>query len=202
MSQSADFFDVAARQRAHRAFTDEPVDDATLERLLDTAVSAPSAENRQPWEFIVVRDADTRTAIGDLMARAWDGGGREHSQHRLSPALLADVDLAMHGGVAAAPVVIVVCADVERGDERTLGSSIFPAVQNLLLGATALGLGTALTTIATVFGRELATLLELPDHVRPVAVVPLGHPARQLGPSKREPAASHTHRDRYGVTWR
>ena len=67
-----------------------------------------------------------------------------------------------------------------------------------MLAATALGLGSALTTITVGFRDELRALLELPDHVVPVAVVPLGHPARALGPPRREPFASHTHRDHYG----
>lgn len=196
-----DFFEVAGRQRAHRRFTDAPVDDATIERLLDAAVRAPSAENRQPWEFVVVRDTAARAALGDLMIRAWEGGGKAWSQSRLSPGMLADVDAGMHGGVAGAPVVLVVCVDLERGMEVTIGSSIFPAVQNILLGATALGLGSALTTIATGFDAELRALLALPDHVRPVALVPLGHPARALGPSRRDPAGAHTHRERFGEPW-
>jgi nitroreductase len=197
----SNFFAVAARQRAHRLFTDDPIDDATIERLLDAAVRAPSAENRQPWEFVVVRDDTARARIAELMARAWDGGGREYSEQRLSASVLADVDAAMHGGFARTPVFIVVCADVTRGHENTIDSSVFPAVQNLLLGATALGLGSALTTIATVFGRELRELLALPENVRPRAVVPIGHPAKQLGSSKREPASTHTHRDTYGTPW-
>ena len=196
-----DFFELAARQRAHRRFSDAPVDDATIDRLLDAAVRAPSAENRQPWEFVVVRDGATRAALGDLMVRAWEGGGKAWSADRLSPTMLADVDAGMHGGVAGAPVVLVVCVDLKRGMEVTIGSSIFPAVQNLLLGATALGLGSALTTIATGFDAELRTLLALPDRVRPVALVPLGHPARPLGPSRRDPARLHTHRERYGQAW-
>ncbi len=200
-SRSSDFFEVAQRQRAYRRFTDEPVDDATIDRLVAAAVRAPSAENRQPWEFVIARDADVRRAIGELMAKAWDGGGRSYSEGRLSPAMLKDVDAAMHGGVAAAPVVIVACANLERGHENTIGASIFPAVQNLLLAATATGLGSALTTIATVFRAELQALLALPDHVRPLAVIPIGHPAKQLGPSTREPATDHMHRDHYGTSW-
>ena len=115
--------------------------------------------------------------------------------------MLADVDRGATGGIAAAPVNIVVCADTHRGLEATVASSIFPAVQNLLLAATALGLGSALTTITTGFRAELQQLLELPEHVWPVAVVPLGHPARPLGPPRREPFAEHTHRDRYGLRW-
>ncbi len=82
-----------------------------------------------------------------------------------------------------------------------MASSIFPAVQNLLLAATALGLGSALTTITTGYRAELQRLLDLPEHVRPVAVIPLGHPARPLGPPRREPFDAHTHRDRYGLRW-
>ena len=97
---------------------------------------------------------------------------------------------------------IVVCADLERGLEATVASSIFPAVQNLLLAATALGLGSALTTITTgVRGASCRRSSALPDHVVPVAVVPLGRPARPLGPPRREPFAEHTHRERYGNAW-
>lgn len=196
-----DFFDVVRRQRAHRQFGDAAVEDATVERLLDAAVRAPSAENRQPWEFVVVRHAAARRGLADLMARAWDGGGRRASQGRLSPGVFADVDAGMHGGFASAPVMIVVCADLGRGTEPTIGSSIFPAVQNLLLAATALGLASALTTIATVRDAELRALLVLPEQVRAVALVPIGYPARPLGPSQREPATAHAHRERFGQPW-
>jgi nitroreductase len=82
----------------------------------------------------------------------------------------------------------------------TIGSSIFPCVQNMLLAATALGLGSALTTLVTQVG-ELRALLALPEAVEATAVIPLGFPARPLGPPRREPVAEHTHRDRYGTAW-
>ena len=195
------FFDVVARQRACRDFSDAPVTEAEIGRLLEAATHAPSAENRQPWEFVVVRDPATRATIGDLTRRAWEEHGRAFSETRLSPKLLADVDRGATGGIAAAPVHIVVCADVERGLEVTVASSIFPAVQNLLLAATALGLGSALTTITTSFRAELATLLALPDWVLPVAVVPVGRPAKPLGLPRREPFVDHTHREQYGSGW-
>jgi nitroreductase len=198
----AEFFEVARRQRAHRAFADRPVDDELVASVLEAATYAPSAENRQPWEFIVVRDATRRAAIGGLMRRAWEEGGRAFSETRLAPELLGDVERGAMGGVAGAPVLVVVCADTERGLEQTVPSSIFPAVQNLLLAATALGLGSALTTIAAVgFRDELGRLLALPDRVVPVAVVPLGHPARALGVPRRDPFARHTHREQYGRAW-
>jgi nitroreductase len=196
-----DFFTVVERQRACRAFSTDPVDDNAIARVLSAATFAPSAENKQPWEFVVVRGEATRAAIGELSRRAWEAHGRSFSQGRLPPALLAEVDRGATGGVADAPVNIVVCADVQRGLEATIPSSIFPAVQNLLLAATALGLGSALTTITTGFRAEMQTILALPEHIRPVALVPLGHPARALGPPRRAPFTLRTHRERYGDTW-
>jgi nitroreductase len=196
-----DFFEVVMRQRACRSFSTEAVGDETIARLLSAATYAPSAENKQPWEFVVVRDDATRAAIGDLSRRAWEARGRAFSEGRLTPKMLADVDHGATGGVADAPVNIVVCADVQRGLEATIPSSIFPAVQNLLLAATALGLGSALTTITTGFRSEMQALLGLPESVWPIALVPVGHPARPLGPPRRAPFADHTHRERYGQTW-
>jgi nitroreductase len=196
-----DFFEVVQSQRAYRAYSDDEVSDDEIGRALDAATYAPSAENRQPWEFVVVRDAGARATIGDLTRRAWESTGRAFSERRLDPKVFADVDRGATGAIAAAPVLVVICADVQRGLEQTVPSSIFPAVQNLLLAATALGLGSALTTITTGFRAELRALLDLPEHVVPVAVVPIGRPERRLGPPRREPFATHTHRERYGTPW-
>jgi nitroreductase len=196
-----DLFAVVHAQRACRTFRDEPVPDELIGRVLDAATFAPSAENRQPWEFVVVRDPARRGRIGDLMRRAWEAHGREHSRPRLDPAVFADVDRGATGSISAAPVLVVVAADTERGLPATVPSSVFPAVQNLLLAATAVGLGAALTTIATTFVDELRAVVDLPETVVPVAVVPLGYPARPLGAPRRDPFAEHTHRDTYGTPW-
>jgi nitroreductase len=201
VSDHDDLFAIVHSQRACRAFSDDPVEDDLVARVLDAATFAPSAENRQPWEFVVVRDAQTRSRLGDLTRRAWEAGGRDFASTRLDAKLMSDVDAGATGGVAAAPVMIVVCADTDRGLVQTVPSSIFPATQNLLLAATALGLGSALTTITTAFAAEMRVLLGLPEHVVPVAVVPIGRPARALGPPRREPFATHTHRERYGTRW-
>ena len=197
----SDFFEVVERQRAHRQFLDKPVDDAIINKLLSAAIRAPSAENRQPWEFIVVRDVRVRASLGEIMLRAWEGGAKQWSQSRLNEKMLADVDAGMHGGVAGAPVLIVVCGNAQRGMEVTLGASVFPAVQNLLLAATALQLGSALTTIATHYQKELQDLLKLPAHVKAMAIVPIGYPARALGKSKRNALSTCTHSDQFGKTW-
>lgn len=197
----SELFEVVQRQRACRAFTSTPVPDEVVARVLDAAVHAPSAENRQPWELVVVRDAETRAGIGELMRRAWEGRGREHSRDRLDAHTFADVDRGATGGVAAAPVLVVVGGDTRRALPVTIPSSLFPAIQNLLLAAGALGLGSALTTIATGYADELRAAVGFPDEVVPVAVIPLGYPARTLGPPRRDPFATHTHRDRYGRSW-
>jgi len=197
----ASFFDTVLRQRACRQFSDRPVDDDLIELCLRAATHAPSAENLQPWVFVVVRDPGLRAEIGALTRLAWRQGGRQHSEGRLSDDLLREVDRGAEGGIGSAPVIVAVCGDTEIGLESTLASSVFPATQNLLLSATALGLGSAMTTLATVFGDELRVLLELPSSVRPMAVVPIGWPVRPPGPPKRLPLDQRAHRDRYGQSW-
>jgi nitroreductase len=195
-----DVFSVIRSQRAHRLFTDEPVSDDLVERVLEAATYAPSAENTQPWVFIVVRDASTRAQIGELTQRQWERGGRDYSRPRLTAAMFEDVERGAMGGIVAAPVIVVVGGDTSRCNEAVLDASIFPAVQNLLLAANAVGLGAALTTLTTS-ARELHELLALPDHVRPMVVIPLGQPARSLRPPRRAPVAEKAFRERYGERW-
>jgi nitroreductase len=97
-------------------------------------------------------------------------------------------------------VLVVVGGDTRSGTtRRSLPSSVLPAVQNLLLAAAALGYGSALTTLATFASTELRSLLELPDGVEPLVVVPVGRPARPLGPARRQPVAAKAHRERYAA---
>ena len=177
------------------------MDDELVELCLRAATHAPSAENLQPWVFVVVRDSQLRSGIGELTRRAWRQGGRQHSEGRLSDSLLRDVDRGAEGGIESAPVIVVVCGDTGIGLESTLSSSVYPATQNLLLAASALGLGSAMTTLATLFADELQVLLDLPPSVRPMAVVPIGWPGRPLGAPRRLPLAERVHRDRHGLAW-
>jgi nitroreductase len=196
------FFEVAARQRGCRRYTDEPVDDATVVELLAAACWAPSAENHQPWRFVVVREAATRAAFGALMKEIWDAGGRQYSERRTGPVLFRDVERGIAaGGLASAPVLIVVGGDTTVVDRTHLKSSVFPAVQNLLLAATARGLGSCLTTIATLRADELRALVGFPLKIDPLAMVPIGYPTRSLSPPRRDPMASKAFRERYGTPW-
>jgi nitroreductase len=202
MHPDTDFFAVAGRQRACRSFTDEDVDDAVIAQLLHTATRAPSSENTQPWRFVVVRNAATRAAIGSLIREIWEAGGRRRTEKRADPTLFRDVDRGLGGGeLAAAPVLIVVGGDSGVSHRAHLGSSVFPAVQNLMLGATALGLGSCLTTITSLRSDEMRALVGFPPEIDPIAVIPIGHAARPLLPPRREPLESKVYGERFGESW-
>ena len=82
-----------------------------------------------------------------------------------------------------------------------LGSSIFPAVQNMLLAAMDLGLGSLLSTLPIFQAGGASAILDLPDNILPLAAIPIGWPERQLGPPKRISYVGKTSRDRYGTPW-
>ena len=202
IERTAGFFEVALRQRACRDFSDEPVSDVDIEQILEAATHAPSAENTQPWVFVVVRDDATRLQLAELTQRVWNAGAREQAMTRLDAKLASDVDAGIQRGLGGAPVIVVIGADTTSGvHPKAVASSIFPAVQNLLLAASALGYGSALTTLTAAAGDDLRAIVELPAHITPMAVVPLGRPARALGPPRRRPIAASTHREQYGRPW-
>jgi nitroreductase len=192
------FFDVVVRQRACRSFAPDPVPDDDVAMMLDAAVHAPSAENAQPWVFVVVRDAGQRRRIAELTRRLWDRGAGQHSRARLAGDLFAEVDGSVRSGFGGAPVLVVVAGDGrDATTRRTLAASTFPAVQNLLLAANALGYGSALMTLATVAAAELREVVGLVDGIEPMAIVPIGRPARALGAPRRISAGDKTYLDRY-----
>ena len=113
MTGSPDFLSIVRTQRAHRAFTAEPVPDELAEKVLEAATYAPSAENTQPWVFIVVRDDAARGRIGELNRQAWEGGGRDFSRPRLSPEVFAKVEAGVPGYSMITPY-----ENVTGGDPR------------------------------------------------------------------------------------
>ena len=196
------FFEIVHSQRACRQFTTEPVSDNEITTILRAATFAPSAENRQPWVFVVVRDAETRAAFGALILDLWSNFAREYTKGTTTPELFRDVDAGLgEGGIASAPALIVVGGDTTRSHPSQIKQSVFPAIQNLLLAASALGLGSCLTTITSSREKEVRTLVGFPGHIDPVALIPLGHPGRRLGPPRREPITDKAHRERYGSGW-
>lgn len=211
------FFALVETQRALRRFRPDPVPLGLVRRVLAAATRAPSARGAEPWVFVVVRDAARRAAIGERYRAAWDAG------ERYTDATDADRDVRtrphyarmmrgardLAGRLAEVPVLIVCCLDHAQlgpvaGPDGTLASpvaayaSIFPAVQNLLLAAHALGLGTTLTTLHRMFEDDLRALLALPASLEPVAIVPLGWPRDRPGPTRRKPVDEVAFLDAYG----
>ena len=184
--------DLMATQRAIRHFTDQPVDDELIERLLRMASRAPSARNVQPWRFIVVRDPATKGALGKI----FDEIGQQAMGHA-APERMPWQDV---------PALIVVFTEASAsGNESAVtaqAASIYPAVQNLLLGINAAGLGAVLTTRWKGRESEVMPLLGLPDDAAVHAILPLGWRDRQYGRGKRRPVRELTYREKYGQPWR
>jgi nitroreductase len=183
-----DLLRLMQRQRAVRFFSDRPVDDEVIEKVLAAATHAPSARNLQPWRFTVIRETETRRQLG----RIFDELGQQlygAAQPERTP--WEDV-----------PVLIAVASEYAFGRNESgiaaLGASIYPAVQNLLLAAQSLGLGTVLTTRWKAREAEVLPLLGLPDSMTLHAIVPLGWPAGRHGRNRRRPAPEVTYRERFG----
>jgi len=172
-----DVFEAIRGRRSIRAYTDEDVPDDVVLRLIDAARWAPSAGNIQPWEFVVVRNPETKRL--------------------LSAAALHQTF------IAEAPVVIVVCAHEarsswgygERGRTLYCIQDTAAATQNLLLAAHALGLGAC--WVGAFREDEVRRILRIPAEVRPVAIVPVGHPAEWPRPRPRRPIQEVVHYERF-----
>ena len=128
-------------------------------------------------------------------------GAKDATEGKVDDHMTNDVEQGVLGGFAEAPVSIVVCANTERWPATLMDSSIWPATQNLMTAATAHGLGSALTTIGTILADDLRAILGLPETIEPKAVIPIGHPAKVLGSSRREPVSEHAHREEFGREW-
>ena len=102
--------------------------------------------------------------------------------------------------LAEAPVLVLACIALDPGARPTLttGASIYPAVQNLMLAARALGIGSCLTTIHKYRDAQVKELLGIPADVETAALIPLGHPLGKFGRPPRQPAAEVTHWDGWG----
>ncbi len=198
-----DLFDAMHTQRAVRRFAPDPVPSEAVSRVLDAATRAPSGGNSQPWSFIVLRDAEVRRQVGALYRDAWEAGGVDRFTSDPDPAKARVYRSAKYLAerMGEAPVLILACIESGgRGPSFTTGASIYPAVQNLMLAARALGLGTVITTIHRGREGEIKELLSIPDDVTTAALIPMGYPAEGagFGPVRRRPVTEVTHLDRWG----
>jgi nitroreductase len=198
--------DAMQTQRAVRRLRSDPVDDETVLALLQLAVKAPTGSNSQNWEFIVVRDPDVKHQLARLNRQAWSlyrRVARRQARGDLSQARILAAVQWQADHFEDAPVIVVACLRGRRWPGSMAASahfgSVFPATQNLLLAARALGLGAALTTLPLWSTSLARRTLSLPRDVTPCAVIPLGWPLRGgYGPTTRRPAEEITHLDRYG----
>jgi nitroreductase len=133
-------FDAIHSQRAIRQFSEEPVSDKAVETILHAAICAPNGGNRQPWRFLVIRDAALKRQLGQWYLAAWQAATA--AMEALTQPYRHGAELAQH--MASVHVLILACIDHGDAGPRlgpiTRGASIYPAVQNLLLAARALGL--------------------------------------------------------------
>ncbi|MCB0946785.1 MAG: nitroreductase family protein [Mycobacterium sp.] len=213
-----DLIDTLRSTGAVREFTDQPVDDAAVARILDTARFAPSGANAQAWRVVVVKDPAVRTRLRDLYLPGWadyltmSAAGLRPWAPVNDPRAEAAA-LAVAGGLAAhldeAPVLLALFADlsalaaVDRDLDRYSfagGASIYPFAWNVLLAARAEGLGGVITTMLIREEGAVKELLGAPDPLALAAVIALGHPVRQPRRLQRRPVPAFTTVDRVDGT--
>ena len=184
--------------RAIRRYRDEAVPDAALRAILFAATRAPSGSNRQPFRFVVLTDGPKAQAAKALLAGAargfWsakvqeDGYERGSGADESSPkARMARTMRRYVDEFERVPVLVLPCYVRYRAAALTDGASIYPACENLLLAARALGYGGVLTGFQAFVDAELRELLEIPDEVVLAATITLGRPEGAHGPVRRRP---------------
>lgn len=207
-----ELLDAMQTMNACRYYKPDPVADDVLARVLNAARWAATGSNKQPVSLVAVRDAAKRQALHDLYQPIWAMAMQKYSsgefKHGFTPSFLQHVDhFAKH--IAEVPVHVVVCAEwqgltaIDANLGRTVltpGSSIYPAVQNLMLAARNEGLGTTLTTLLGFVEPQVKALLDIPEPIATAAVVMLGWPAKPFPARlKRKPLASMAFLDSYGA---
>lgn len=198
-----------------RLVNDPPVTDDQIDRCLRAAIQAPSGGNVQPWHFVVLTDQPIRDAMAELYQTCID-----RYLNAMLPTLptfrTPEDEASFNRGIAltrhladhfaAVPSVAFVMASYPNTlsdddgplDIGTLHASVFPAVQNFMLAARDLGLGTTLTTAIRIEHQAAKDLLGLRDHHEIVALVPIGHPVGNFGVAPRKPVEKVTSWNQYG----
>ncbi len=197
-----DIFEVINSQRAMRRLKPDPVPEELIWKLLDAAVKAPSGGNRQPWNFIVIRDDETKTKIAEWYLDGWNKTyGPVKQAAMASPTTARTYASADHLANHLAEVPVIIIATINTAGVApvsTSGASISPAVQNLMLAARALGLGTTITTLHRTHEAEVKQLLGVPEGVDTMALIPLGYPVGKFGPTNRIPTEKVVYWDKWG----
>lgn len=210
MADGTDVFDIIHTTRAMRRLKPDPVPDALIRRILEAGTCAANAANTQRWRFLVVKDRAIKQAVQVFYKRAFDEvvspryaasappPGSDPERYRRQHEAVEYLTDHFH----EAPVWIVACID--HGHEeptRTAAASIYPAVQNMLLAARALGLGATLTTRHLVHAAESEAALGLPPGVHSYAIIPIGYPMGNFGPVRRGALDQFVYQDRWGEAY-
>ncbi|WP_124064865.1 nitroreductase family protein [Clostridium sp. E02] len=161
-------------RRSIRKFTDQPVESEKIDKLLRAAMQAPSAMNRQPWEFIVVKKKDTLTKLSECSPYA-------------KPVLTSSVTFAL------------LCNENEMKIPNGWEEDLSAAAQNMLLEAVHLDLGAVWLGVATSkdVTENVRTLFELPDHIKPFALISVGYPDDQKNEYKDRYKEDRVHYEKW-----
>ena len=201
-------FNIIHSTRSMRRLKTDPVPDDLLRQVLSAGTAAANGGNMQSWRFLVIRDPQVKQTVGALYRRSWmevvgpryraGGPAPGNSPEQFARMLAAAEHLAEH--IHEAPVWIVPCMANPRPG-RTAGSSVYPAVQNMLLAARALGLGATLTTLYLNFEKEAEAAMGLPEGVHSYALIPMGWPMGKFGPVRRTALEDVVYLDQWGQSF-
>jgi nitroreductase len=202
-----DLFEIMQTTRAMRRLRPDAVPDELIRKILQAGVHAPSGGNTQRWRFLVIKDREIKQRVQVYYKRAFDEViGPRYVSSAPPAGVSRERYLRQHAAVQhltdhfhEAPVWIVACLDEgTAAPTRGSGASIYPAVQNMLLAARALGLGATLTTRHLIYEKETEAALGLPPGVHSYAILPIGYPLGRFGPVGRGPLADVVYEDRWG----
>lgn len=196
--------------RAIRRYADEPVPDDVLRDIMFAATRAPSGSNRQPFRFLVLTDGEKAAAAKQLIAKGaravWDGkregdgyGSGSGADPGSPKARMARTMQEYVDNLHRVPVLVLACLVRYRAPNPAEGASVYPAVQNVLLAARALGYGGVLTGFHAFVDAELKELLGIPPEVHIASSITLGRPMGAHGPVRRAPINELVFGDEWGV---
>jgi nitroreductase len=196
-----DVFEAMGTCRAMRQLRPDPVPRELIEKVLWAATRAPSPGNSQGWDFVVVEDGERKAPIADAIRAVMAERVAAMPRTDRTSRLMLDGTAALIDTLAAAPVLIFVTGPViypyGAPREQFTWSALYPAAQNILVAARALGLGTTFTTFNMVAEPTVREVLGIPEHIRIAAMIPLGWPAAAFGPVNRRPLEEFVHWDHW-----
>jgi len=207
MSDGTDLFEIMQTTRSMRRLKPDAVPDALIRKILEAGSCAANGGNTQRWRFLVVKDPKIKQAVQVWYKKAFDEVvGPRYAASAPPPGVSPERYQRQHAAVEyltehfhEAPVWIVACVDEgTAASTRRSGASIYPAVQNMLLAARALGLGSTLTTRHLLYEKQAEAALGLPPGVHSYAILPIGYPMGRFGPVGRGALADIVFQDKWG----